>query len=1680
MKIWRKTIYSDSISFRNSSFWLIALAVVATISAFPSSAFAAVSPDADRTFLHPAENGNGSSADKYLTLTPNTYTFRTDAEPDSHHVVDWYTTFSGGSPVESEHFYYYDDHDFTFSAGNYWVRAEVYASNLVGTKGAWEAVYRWYVTIEQPKPDLIAYGISASDTSVDPDQSIEISWTAKNDGDASCGSSYQGVMWSTDTSITTSDTELAHELLGSMNAQQTNLETNWITVPTNANPGQTYYIGIIADYDNDVTNESSETNNNDGTPVAVTINLPPETISPPTGILGNQATYINISNSYTASGASSNLGHTLQYKFYWGDGTYSDWGSATQSHCWDTADDYYIDAQARCANHTDKESDWGSISWHVTVLNPPQITVSSPNGGESWEAGTTETITWNSTETVGEYVRIELYKDDSYFGYIVSSTENDGVYSWSIPLDLPEGTTYQVMIIDTADSSTTDYSNGYFYITASAIPEPDLVSVSGIPSSIEIGQNFTVTITSQNNGLITPEGAIHAAVQHSSGSSFVNVDELLDVNWATGTKHYSPDEENTVIYNKDQTSPRGYPPADWFLQAWQNDWDNNVQHSMSFQVRPLSPGTITILVRTTMQTDSGIWVNDISADTSNPIQYDEQGWQCRLYTVNVEPPEYGVTIITHGWSPEGGGFPLWPLTMASEITQRAGIGSTVFEYDPLYGDWVHAGLNSNTPDPSREIVLDFDWFEESDRFGEGYSEAAGDALFAALKSPKFVDSTGNEIAGFENVNILEKELHFIGHSRGTVVNSMATRRIAKYTSTNVNHVTTLDPHPAGGDYNDPDVYTWTTIDWADNYWRSDGALSGDIDGRPVDGAWNNELNENVLMDGGYDTVAIPLEGGEHSDVHLWYHGTIDPSLNAYDGSEYIPNTWYDTTVYPLMGPRTTMGYFFSRLGGGAYARLADNPGSKVDPSTYPIDYIFNGDFELRGPGTDKFPGWHYHGGQIESGTGNIDNHHLSLNANDNWLTHNRLYVPENATGILFDLRIPNRSNDGDSFRISFDDGDTESNWVYIGLESTSEWVYWQCSIPLEDRGKVGTIRVDIVGQGGDVDSSVDVDNLDFAIDTEPSILSVIPGNTNVSSSSGTTSFSVSNMGGGTMPWTAQVIAGASWLSITSGYSGTDSGIIQTSFTENSSPSSRIGTIRVTAAGASGSPVDITVTQAGAGGGEQFNLTTNVQGQGDITLNPSGGIYDSDTTVQITANPDSGWYFDHWEGALSGSENPETILMDGNKTVTAVFEQDVIVQYALTTSIIGGNGSISPASRTYTEGTVVPLVATPDPGYRVKAWVGTDNDPSVGSNTNSVTMDSDRDVTVEFEIIPAPDPDIYFDGIVNFIDFSILASRWQDAGCGELGNWCDGADVDYSGAVNFEDLSILCSHWLEETQIISNEWVTISDAGNTADDTTYGSVDYIYQLGKYEVTNVQYCEFLNAVAADDTYNLYNTEMYDSLCGGIVRNGFAGNYTYSVKVDKAQWPVNFVSFYDCLRFCNWLHNGQPYGTQDDTTTEDGSYDMNGDPNLPRKPDATVWLPSEDEWYKAAYYKGGGKDAGYWDYATQSDTVPTDEVPPGSDFVNGSANYNSVIGTPTDVGAYVFKPSVSAYETFDQAGNVWEWVEDLFGEGAQYPENRVLRGGSWYHSDAYLPASYRSGQHTEPIDEDASFGFRIASSL
>ena len=264
--------------------------------------------------------------------------------------------------------------------------------------------------------------------------------------------------------------------------------------------------------------------------------------------------------------------------------------------------------------------------------------------------------------------------------------------------------------------------------------------------------------------------------------------------------------------------------------------------------------------------------------------------------------------------------------------------------------------------------------------------------------------------------------------------------------------------------------------------------------------------------------------------------------------------------------------------------------------------------------------------------------------------------------------------------------------------------------------------------------------------------------------------------------------------------------------------------------------------------------------------------------------------------------------------------------------------------------------------------------------------------------------------------------------------------------------------------VTVDWVGVANPGNAADTTGFGSVASAYQISKYEITNAQYTEFLNAVADTDTYGLYNASM-SSGPGGIIQLGIPSLYTYTAAPGREGMPVNFVSVYDAMRFTNWLDNGQPTGAQNAGTTEDGSYTFSGATTVSsRNAAGTIVLTSENEWYKAAYYDA--LSSSYFDYPAGSNTQTACAIPTAT---ANSANCLNAVGDLTDVGSY--PGSASPYGTFDQGGNVWEWTEGYVDVGGFY----VQRGGAY----GFIPGNLESSIERlgTPTDEVDFVGFRVA---
>ena len=321
--------------------------------------------------------------------------------------------------------------------------------------------------------------------------------------------------------------------------------------------------------------------------------------------------------------------------------------------------------------------------------------------------------------------------------------------------------------------------------------------------------------------------------------------------------------------------------------------------------------------------------------------------------------------------------------------------------------------------------------------------------------------------------------------------------------------------------------------------------------------------------------------------------------------------------------------------------------------------------------------------------------------------------------------------------------------------------------------------------------------------------------------------------------------------------------------------------------------------------------------------------------------------------------------------------------------------------------------------------------------------------------------------------------------------------------------------------VTFDWATVGNPGNAADTlvmnkgpaadntTGYGSVGYTYQISKYDVTNSQYTQFLNAVdpGGSNTLRVYNTKMSDAnanpaglaYTGGIDRNlAAASGAKYSVKAGQENAPAIWINWASGARFVNWLANGQGSGS-----TESGVYDMSVFTVSPfsfatpptRATGATIFLPSENEYYKAAYYdptKSG--TGGYWQYGTRSDTPPSSVAPAGTSnsanigagtdgqsagtlattMATTGSTFDTTVNYLTNVGAYA--SAKSYYGLFDVEGLVYNWTEGTReSSGNQLP---IARGGSWRYNEGATGAAYRNVYSGAGATSYAWYGFRVAS--
>jgi len=308
-------------------------------------------------------------------------------------------------------------------------------------------------------------------------------------------------------------------------------------------------------------------------------------------------------------------------------------------------------------------------------------------------------------------------------------------------------------------------------------------------------------------------------------------------------------------------------------------------------------------------------------------------------------------------------------------------------------------------------------------------------------------------------------------------------------------------------------------------------------------------------------------------------------------------------------------------------------------------------------------------------------------------------------------------------------------------------------------------------------------------------------------------------------------------------------------------------------------------------------------------------------------------------------------------------------------------------------------------------------------------------------------------------FTMFNSRILNVAAGSLAAVASMTTPSYAGSVTFGS----------GVNQFTMDFVTIGNPGNAADTTgspnPAGSVGYTYTIGKFEVS-------------EDMITKYNADF-----------GTANNLVITKDTRGTNKPATNVSWNEAARFVNWLNtstgNQAAYkfttsGVNDNIalwSSGEAGYDVN---NQYRNSLAKYVLPSYNEWYKAAYFdpnKSGG--AGYWDYATASDSAPTAVASGTGTGANGNneAVYNGQ-SSPADVN---LAGGLSPYGVMGLGGNAYEWEESSINlNNSSGSTSRGLRGGSWLNDSYYLRSSVRLDN--DPNHQDVAYayiiGFRVAS--
>ena len=348
----------------------------------------------------------------------------------------------------------------------------------------------------------------------------------------------------------------------------------------------------------------------------------------------------------------------------------------------------------------------------------------------------------------------------------------------------------------------------------------------------------------------------------------------------------------------------------------------------------------------------------------------------------------------------------------------------------------------------------------------------------------------------------------------------------------------------------------------------------------------------------------------------------------------------------------------------------------------------------------------------------------------------------------------------------------------------------------------------------------------------------------------------------------------------------------------------------------------------------------------------------------------------------------------------------------------------------------------------------------------------------FCLADCPSADLTGDCFVDFEDFAVVAAQWPTS--------------------DFNDIAEMAAQWLAGDPCVPEDMVLVSGGTFAMGDNLDGSsgalpvhtvtVDSFY-MGRYEVTNQQYCDYLNSALGQGSITVTSGEVYKAGSGTTYpycHTSTSSSYSqiaysggiFSVRTkngrNMANDPMVTVSWYGSAAYCNWRSVQEGKEQCYNLSTWNCDFGKHG-----------YRLATEAEWEYAARGGLSGRRFPWGDTITHSqanyysDSYYSYDISPTRGF---HPVWDDVMPYTSPVGSF----PVTGYGLYDMAGNVWEWCYDWYGTYSSSPQTnptgpttgtyRVLRGGGWLDGDAYYCRVAGRGTVFWPGGRDLSYGFRI----